>query len=212
MKSPNPGNKNFFRVIAALTGWFAIIVQLGINLSKTDSVSAELLRYFSFMTIWTNVVIALNYTVPLLFPKSKLANFFEKPVVQGALLIYILVVGLIYHFFLANQWNPQGWDKVTDVILHYIVPLLYLLFWILFSEKRKLKYINSIQWLIYPLIYVAYSLIKGAVTNLYPYPFIDVSKMGYTNALINTGYILLGYLILGIILVFIDKNLRVKLH
>lgn len=200
--------KIFFQIIGALVGWFAVILQLCVNLSRSESVSAEIIRYFSFMTIWTNVIIALSYTIPLLIPKSRIALFAEKPAVQGGLLIYILIVGLIYHFFLAHQWNPQGWDRVSDDLLHYAVPILYLLYWILFAEKGKLKYINSIHWLIYPLVYIIYCLIRGALTNLYPYPFIDVSKMGYAAALTNTVYIILGYLVFGLILVFIDKKLN----
>lgn len=200
--------KIFFQIIGALVGWFAVILQLCVNLSRSESVSAEIIRYFSFMTIWTNVIIALSYTIPLLIPKSRIALFAEKPAVQGGLLIYILIVGLIYHFFLAHQWNPQGWDRVSDDLLHYAVPILYLLHWILFAEKGKLRFINSIQWLIYPLVYIIYSLIRGALTNLYPYPFIDVSKMGYAAALTNTVYIILGYLVFGLILVFIDKKLN----
>lgn len=159
------------------------------------------------MTIWTNVLISVFYITLLAAPESRPGKFFAKPVIQGGLLVYIFIVGLIYHLFLAHLWNPEGWDYISDQLLHTIVPILYIVFWIVFTQKGKLNYSDSFKWLIYPAVYIIYTLIRGAITNKYPYPFVDVAALGYGRALLNTAGIVAAYLFVGILLVFIDKNI-----
>jgi hypothetical protein len=56
----------------------------------------------------------------------------------------------------------------------------------------------AVVWLGYPLVYAAYSLIHGAVTGFYPYPFINVSNLGYDKLLINMAVLVLVFLGLGL--------------
>lgn len=185
--------------------WIAVLLQFYISMTQADSRLDELIKYFSFMTIWTNILVALLYTSLILFPEGRTGKFFEKPVVQGGVLIYIIVVGLIYHFFLADVWNPQGLEKIADNLLHTIVPLFYLIYWIVFAEKGKLIINNVFLWLLYPLVYVIFALIRGAVSGIYPYPFINVSKLGYGITFRNIAFITIGYIVSGLILVIADK-------
>jgi hypothetical protein len=39
-------------------------------------------------------------------------------------------------------------------------------------------------WLIYPLIYLVYTLDRGAVVGFYPYPFLDPDRAGGTGAVV----------------------------
>jgi len=64
-----------------------------------------------------------------------------------------------------------------------------------------------LAWLLYPLLYVAYSLLYGALTGRYLYPFGDVTVLGYGGALANGLVILAGFLGLGLIVVAIDRAL-----
>jgi hypothetical protein len=40
-------------------------------------------------------------------------------------------------------------------------------------------------WLIFPILYFLYILLRGAISNAYPYPFLDVGKLGYDQAIVN---------------------------
>ena len=56
------------------------------------------------------------------------------------------------------------------------------------------------QWLVYPALYGAYTLIRGPVADWYPYPFIDVSVLGITRTLIHciglgVAFLALAYLL-----------------
>ena len=122
-------------------------------------------------------------------------------------MLYITVVGVAYHFLLAHIWSPTGWQKVADVSLHYIVPAAYIVYWFLFVSKGSQQYRNAYKWLIYPLIYIIYALIYGAISKFYTYPFIDVQQHGYATVIKNSLFLGVGYYLLGLALIFIDKQM-----
>ncbi|MGA8046237.1 MAG: Pr6Pr family membrane protein, partial [Dermatophilaceae bacterium] len=62
------------------------------------------------------------------------------------------------------------WD---NTVLHYIVPVAMLVDYLLDRPRRRLSFRASLLWLIYPLAYAGYSLIRGAIVDWYPYPFLD---------------------------------------
>ena len=37
---------------------------------------------------------------------------------------YIAIVGITYSLLLRHMWNPQGTQKIADVLLHDVVPVL----------------------------------------------------------------------------------------
>jgi len=143
----------------------------------------------------------------LLSPDSKPGLFFQKPFVQSGILVYILIVGIIYHFMLAHIWNPQGPEKFADILLHYVMPSFYLMYWLFNTEKGRQKIFNCIKWLSYPLAYIIYILIRGHFSGMYPYPFTDVSKFGFETVLKNIFFITIGYILTGLIIIFLDKLL-----
>ena len=205
----NQNSKLVYQIIAVLVGWFALILQLYLIIKRVPESAqtylSEIIRFFSYMTIWTNILVTLTFTVPLIAKTSRLGQFLSRPIVQTATMLYITVVGIAYHFLLANIWAPTGLQKVADVSLHYIVPALYIVYWFLFVKKGEQQFGNSIKWLLYPLVYIIYALIYGYLSNLYTYPFIDVSEHGYAIVLRNSFLLAVGYLLGGLLLILLDK-------
>ena len=167
----------YYRIGAAAVAWFALVLQYTLTVTKPGAPFLEAtVRYFSFFTIITNVLVALALTLPWLAPESRAGQFFDRPSVRTAILAYIIIVAVIYHYLLAKLWNPQGWQLIADTIEHVVTPALYVIDWVLFVPKGTVKWKSAVVWLGYPLVYAAYSLIHGAVTGFYPYPFINVSR------------------------------------
>ena len=212
MTKTNSAGITTYRIIGFVTGLFALVVQLYLIISNVHpggpGYLEEIIRYFSYMTIWSNILVAMAFCFPLFFPSSRLSYYFNKPIVEGGLLVYIFVVMLINHFFLAGIVHFTGMQLVVDRFLHYIIPVLYIVFWIFYGKKGRQDYSNSIHWLIFPLIYIIYILIRGAIIDQYPYPFIDVTELGYAVVLRNSVLIGVVYVIVGSIFIIIDKRLR----
>jgi hypothetical protein len=59
------------------------------------------------------------------------------------------------------------------------VPLLFVLGWLIYLPKARLPWKALLSWLGYPLAYLVFVLLGGALTQRYPYYFVDVTKLGY---------------------------------
>ncbi|MRG46029.1 hypothetical protein GFS24_12950 [Chitinophaga sp. SYP-B3965] len=184
--------------IMAILGWFALIAQYYLHISLGITPPGEAtIRFFSYFTILTNIMVALCCTMTLLRP----GTFFSKPATFTALTVYIVIVGIIYNLILRFTWQPQGLQRIVDELLHLVIPLLFFVYWLLFVPKDTLKWNSLLPWLIYPLVYIVYVFIRGSFSGFYPYPFLDVSAIGISKALINS--IGIAALFIGMSLFFI---------
>ncbi|HEX6169819.1 MAG TPA: Pr6Pr family membrane protein [Chitinophagaceae bacterium] len=192
--------------IGAAIGWFAIIAQLYlIIVNRVVSVPGTIFRFFSYFTIDTNILVALCLTFIFLGNKSRLGKFFSKATTISALTVYIIIVGIVYNTILRLTWNPQGLQMVVDEILHSVIPVFFILFWVIFVPTEGLKYKDAFFWLIYPLVYMLYAVIHGAITKFYPYIFVDVTRHGYGKVMSNAGLILFAIFVLSLILIATGK-------
>jgi hypothetical protein len=198
----------YYRIGAAVVAWFALVLQYTITITKPGAPFLEAtVRYFSFFTILTNILVALALMFPWLAPESRAGQFFDRPSVRTAILAYIIIVAVIYHYLLAKLWNPQGWELLADTIEHVVTPALYVIDWVLFVPKGTVRWKSAFISLLFPLAYAVYTLIHGAVTGSYPYPFINVSNLGYDKVLIDMAVLVLVFLGLGVALIGIDRRM-----
>ncbi len=193
-------------VIAAIA-WFALMLQLLLMVQEATpgSTLLAIVNYFSFFTILTNLLVALGTTFPLLAPHSPGGQFFLRPATQTAIAVYIVIVGVTYSLLLRKMWNPQGAQKIADVALHDVVPVLYVVFWTFLVPKFTLRWSDAVRWLDFPVLYMAYTLVRGSVSHWYPYYFIDVATIGWSRALSHAFGLLLAFLGLGLLFIAIGR-------
>ncbi len=195
-----------FLWLGTLLGWFALGAQFYlIILNRVTSFADVIVRYFTFYTILTNLLVALCFTFLLLSPESKRGRFFSRTTVATALAVYIAVVGLTYNIVLRPLWNPQGLQMIVDELLHSVMPVLYIVYWFLFARKNQLQWKDVLPWLIFPLVYIIVILVLGSFSGYYPYPFIDVVKLGYQKVFINSACMTLAFLFFSFLFVGISK-------
>ena len=203
-----------FMAVIALTGWFALILQLYIiitnNIANDTSVVDGVIKFFSFFTVLTNILVALSLTAGLISTASGMGKFFFRVSVKSAIAVYIAIVSIIYNFVLRQLWNPQGLQLIADILLHQVIPLLYVFYWIAFVPKGTLAWKFPVRLLIYPLIYLTYIIVRGAATGHYPYPFMDVTQIGTEQVLLNTLLIMIGFITIGFLLVITDMSMKPK--
>lgn len=207
MEQHNAKKGNWLVVIGTVGGWFALIAQFYLSLQNAlVPVDESIIRYFSFFTVLTNILVAICFTA-LLFKKEG-SSFFTKPSTLSAAAVYITVVAIIYNVILRFTWEPKGLQWVVDELLHAIVPLLFVLYWLIFVSKDTLKWRDTFSWLIYPFIYLMYILFRGSVSGFYPYPFVDVVKYGYETVFVNCFYVMLVFLVLSFLSVWIGGRTK----
>ncbi len=191
-------------LIFALIGWLSVIAQYYLMAKNTHIPLLETtIRFFSYFTILTNLIVAVYFT-------SQTFNIFSKIKKSGiltAITIYILIVGSIYQLLLRSAWDPTGLQRITDELLHTIIPLLVLIYWYKYEKKSNLSYNQIPMWAIYPLLYLFYILIRGYSSAFYPYPFVNVTDLGYPKVFMNSFWILIFFVGLSMLFVRIGKAL-----
>ena len=141
---------------------------------------------------------------PVLAKDTKIGMFLDRPGVRTAVLVYIIIVALGYHLLLAHLFNHGGLDRVSDFVIHTVAPLLVLFEWLVFSRKKSLSFKQVPFWLLAPLVYMAYCVLRGEMTGNYPYDLINADKRGHAAAFAIYGQFLVGYTLVGCLLVAID--------
>jgi hypothetical protein len=200
-----------FGIITALVAWFGLILQQYIIIDNTPGNGLTPLqgvgRFLIFFTVLTNLVIAIGLTFSLLSPASATGRFFARPSVTTATAVYIFIVGLVYNIILRGILHLTGRDRIADEVLHVVVPVLYLAYWYLFAPKRPLRWIQAVYWLWYPALYVVYALIRGKIGGFYAYPFINVSKLGYSRVALNSAVLMIVFLAVSLLFIVITNKL-----
>jgi hypothetical protein len=114
-------------IFLAVTVWSAVIAQFFLMMqNRSAPVPETIIRFFSFFTILTNILVALFFSGHSVGIKST-----RKPGTLTAVAVYIFIVGIVYQVLLRHLWQPRGSQLVVDELLHSVIPLLTLLFWLL---------------------------------------------------------------------------------
>lgn len=189
--------------ILALMAWFCVILQFYISSDTFTNV-------ISYFTILCNSLVAVSLSFANFLPRTRLGNFFSELTVKTAIALYIFIVFVVYNTVLRGIWKPTGWQLFLDNMLHVAIPILYVLYWLLLVTKRKLNWKNGFYWLLFPLVYLIYSLIRGSILGWYPYPFLNVDKLGFGQIMINISLMLFVFLVSGSSLIVINNKFEKK--
>jgi len=206
---PGSAARRRFVAVAALLGWFGLAIQLYLILYSRWSQEASLIggvvSFFSYFTVLTNTLVATVLTCEWTSRESAARRFFLKPWVSSAIAVSIAVVGLAYSVLLRHLWHPQGWQFLADELMHDVMPLLFLAYWWVCVPKGTLRVRHVGLWVIYPLVYFAFVLWRGHQLAVYPYPFMDVDKLGYPQVFVNAGGLLAGFILIALVLIGLDQ-------
>lgn len=202
MSSQNKWNEQkVFAGLLAVIAWSSLLLQFFL---KTGSA----VNFFSFFTIQCNMLVAITATCAAFLSDTAVGKFFCSLSVQTAIALYIFIVALVYNTVLRGLVAHTGWSLFVDTMLHVVIPILYLLYWGLMRTKGNLEYRNGAYWLLFPFLYLVYSMIRGAATGWYPYPFLNAATNGYGRVSINIAVMIVVFLIAGLILIAITRSLR----
>lgn len=185
----------------ALQLWFSI----RLTLDKGGTMLGGVWLYLGFYTILTNVLVTKVLSSAAIGPRNAMLRFYLRPGVQTAVAMSITIVSLVYNIMLRPLWHPSGLLLVADVIVHDLMPPLYLLYWWLAVPKDGLRWAQVFAWQSYPAAYFLYVLLRGAVDGWYPYPFLDVSALGYVQVLLDAIGVLVAFVIVGLLLVALGR-------
>jgi hypothetical protein len=189
--------KQKLALFLAILGFVVVILQFYLMMeTRTVSESESIVRFFSYFTILSNLILAISFAVQA-FRKKTI-------VILTPITVYITIVGLVYQILLRHTWSPTGLQMIVDELLHSIIPSLAIMYWFLY-ESNKISYNQIPKWLIFPLVYLSYILIRGHYSGFYPYSFVDVSKFGLNQVLVNSVFLIVVFVLFCILFIWIKK-------
>jgi hypothetical protein len=195
--------------VAAALGWTTLALQfylsMQLSIARGKGFLGGLIIYFSFFTILTNILVAMALTAPLVRARWGVARFFTRPSVNTCIAASIAVVGIAYTLLLQQLWHPKGLQLVADMLLHHLMPVLFMAYWWVAVPGDELRWGQVSHWMFYPVFYFMYAMVRGALSGDYPYPFIDADALGYRRALGNASGILLGFIAVALLLVAVGR-------
>ena len=196
-----------FKFVIMVSGLIAILIQCGVF---DGNYQFSVLRYY---TLLSNVFCVIYYMCAIAYALKKSDTF--MPQLKGTLVMCITVTGMVYHFLLSSIFSMQGTKAISNIILHYSVPIMTLLDWLLFDKKGVYKKYSPFIWIIAPYVYLSYVLIVqqfGITFNgsKFPYPFLDVDKLGYEQVVLTVIGLTVFFLVLGFIIYAIDHLMGKK--
>jgi len=189
------------RIAAALVAivcWAGLAVQFSVTYGQQQDVLVSLWIIARFFTIITNLILAVTMTLVATGRRV-------PPNTLGGVTLAILLVGAVYWLLLQGLHTLTGPAAFADLLLHKVSPVLMALWWLLFAPRAKLRWSAPIRWSAYPVAYLLYALARGQFDHKYPYPFLDVGKIGWIQTAINVAGIALGFILAGFLLVWIDR-------
>ena len=216
MPDPSPMLQHPLGVTAprllAIAAWSGVLLQLWLSvrsaLANGNPAIGGLIAYFGYFTILTNIFVALVCTAGSLNRRAPDRSFLYRLPAVGCSTAAILIVGIGYHTLLREIWAPQGAEWVANLILHYIVPIGALLHWLVYAFTVRPMWWAPLSWCWYPLVYFAYVMTRGEILFSYPYPFIDVLALGYAQTVINATGFLIGFIVVGYVLLWLKRLQR----
>ena len=197
--------------LVGIAAWLGLIVQFYVtqtnpNLSDVSPFERTL-RYFEYFTIITNLIVAVSLTGSLLLSRTRIGEFFARSSTATAVAVHIAMVGLVYNLVLASLHEFAGAAQLANFLTHILVPLAYVAYWLFFVRKGQVKWTMPFIWLIYPAVYVIYALLRASATGRYPYPFLDVVRLGAQPVFFNAVALTIAFFALGELFVAADKLL-----
>lgn len=181
-----------FRLFFGLLTLAAIITQLTIQVHLGFSV----VNFFSYFTNLSNIfalVVLLMSAVFLIQRREQTPTF---DLVRGASVVGMALVGIVFGVLLRDEdlGSLLPW---VNFVLHYVMPVVMIVDWLYQPPKTRLTFSQTWVWLIFPFLYLVYSLIRGSIVSFYAYPFFNPAKSGgYGGVALYCVAILVVFLIL----------------
>ncbi|MFD2797497.1 Pr6Pr family membrane protein [Promicromonospora vindobonensis] len=164
----------------------------------------RIVRLFSYFTIESNLLIG-GVSLALAVDPRRDGPVFR--VLRLDALLCIAVTGVVYNTVLRGIVELTGAGLVSNTMLHVLAPLFAVIVW-LWAGPRPRVSARTVWWsVVYPIAWLVYTFLRGAATDWYPYPFLDVNVLGYPGALTNAGLVAVVFLVLAWGALWVDRRL-----
>jgi hypothetical protein len=165
-------------------------------------------NFFSFFTIQSNLLGVAALFALVLVPRARRTALFDGA--RSAAVLYMAITGVVFALLLSGlQQELQTSLEWVNFVVHKLMPVVLVADWLIDSPRHRLPRVAVLAWLAYPLAWLGYTLVRGEAESWYPYPFVDVSELGYGGVLGRSVVLAIGFALAGAALLWLG-NRRAK--
>lgn len=163
----------------------------------------DVVQLYSEFTVQSNLALGIGLAVAAALPRTKLPPWWDH--VFGALVLYLVMTGLIYVVLVAPPDEPW-WtlDMYWPQLIHHrLAPLVVALDWLLVTKTVRGPGWRPLAWLGYPLAFLVFSWVRGAIDGWYVYDFLDPTLDGGWIAMLTViAEVLAAFLVVALLVHF----------
>lgn len=206
-----PARARTVHLVVAVVAWFALVLQLVLVLvgtailDETDppALPLRVARFLAYFTIQSNILVAIAATTLALDPRRDGRRW---RVLRLAAVVGITVTGLVHFVLLRPLLDLEGADWAADKLLHLVVPVLAITGWAVFGPRPRITR-REIAWaLAWPVLWLGVTLVVGATTGWYPYPFLDHREDGSGAVVVACVGVTALFLVLFALASYVDRR------
>lgn len=187
------------RALALLRLVFGLLTFVALGetiLSLVDAGTFDPVNFFSYFTVLSNVIGAILMLVGA--ARWRAGHDATIDLLRGAAVVYLAVTFIVFAVLLANTDVDLATPWVNTV-LHELIPIVVLLDWLVDPPEVRFSMRQVALWLAFPIVWVGYVLVRGALVGKYPYPFLDPANGGYASVAIYLAGITVLFVVLSAI-------------
>lgn len=194
------------RLLLAAASLAGVVTQLVIAI-QTDF---GLVNFFSYFTTLSNLFASIVFIVGAVKILRRSESSPRWEAVRGASVVYMAFVGIVFNTLLVGA-DLGGLLPWTNVVHHMLMPLAVVIDWVLMPPRRRLSTRTAWLWLIVPVVYTVYSVVRGAVTGFYCYPFFNPAAVGgYGGVAAYCAGLLVAFIVLALVIRLVGNALSLR--
>ncbi len=159
-----------------------LIVTAGIRGGHFPDLGPRLFNVFCFFTIQANLIVGVTCLLLFLRLDRRSATF---GVFRLSGLIAIIITFVVFHTALKDLQDLKGSAAFADALLHTLSPIMCVLGWLVWGPRRLITSRVAALAFVFPLCWSLFTLVRGPIVDFYPYPFVDVRRLGYLRVLLT---------------------------
>ena len=162
-----------FRLLFAALSLAGVITQLIIAIN----IDFSIVSFFSYFTNLANLIASIVFIVSAARLARGRPSTDLDVAIRGASVVYMAFVGIVFNTLLrgADLGDLKPW---VNTVHHLVMPVAVVLDWLLWPPRSRISIRTTLLWMIFPAVYVIYSLVRGAATGFYAYPFFNPGVNG----------------------------------
>lgn len=159
------------RILVAGTGIVALAGDFNYSLGSNPLAIAN---FFSYFTVQSAIIAVAVFAIGAIYALREKVDPLWLDMVRVLATAWVIVSGIVFAFILV-EGSLRGvpvWAPWSSQLMHFWIPAYAVIDWLV-APGRKVPWKTTGFVLIFPVLWVAFTMVRGSFVYWYPYFFLD---------------------------------------